>query len=402
VPALLLLALVLRMAAAFAYGVHQNWPASDTFGDTGEYREIAQRLDRMGDMSLIRDGRVYHASRPPLYPLFLAGLLRAFPGDETRTAVILQSLMGALTCYLVYRIAADRFGERAGLIAFFLCAVYPFFIFYTGLFLTETLFVLLYVALNFLLGKTSGRCKPVWAALAGAAMGLGALTRSELLAFPFVALPLWVLTGPYGARLRSALLAACVMGAVIAPWAVRNAGVFDGRIVVGTTRLGHDLYEANNPRADGGIMSERIDWKKVTGLAGADLADRDYEIKSDRILREKALNWISGNPGRFVALIPQKQWRMWRPVSGFHEFQKWHFVVIGIIPYVPIMLLGFYGAWILRGRNTLLPLLIPVMYVALVHCVFLGSMRYRLAAMPFLIILAAVALDRIADAAARR
>jgi len=396
---MILLALVLRMIVAFAYGVSQNEPSSHVFGDTGEYWFIASYLAGGGGMYTLEEGRVSQASRPPLYPLFLAALIAATPDGAVRAIVVLQALMGVLTCYLVYRMARSKFGERAGRIAFLLCAVYPFFIFYIGLFLTETIFCLLYVLLNLFLDKCAGKFGPLWAAAAGAALGLAALTRSELIAFPLMALPIWVLAGENRRRrFGAAIIATLVMAVVLSPWVMRNASIFNGRIIAGSTRLGHDLYEANNPDADGGIMSERIDWENAAGLSrGARISDAKYEVSKDSILRAKALAWIKENPGRFLALIPQKQWRMWRPVPASAEFSNWYFVAVSVISYLPVMLLAIAGVWLLRkrARGQLWPFLVPVIFIILVHCVFLGSMRYNLPAVPFIIILAAVTLDRI-------
>jgi len=397
---MILLALVLRMAVAFAYGVHQNASESPTFGDTAEYWGIAANLANTGGMYAVLGDRVCQASRPPLYPIVLAAAINVAKADAVRVAVILQALMGTLTCWLVYRIAREKFGERAGRIAFILCAIYPFFIFYTGLFLTETLFCLLYVLLNWLMTKASGRSAPLWAAGCGVALGLCALTRSELLAFPLVALPIWILTGENRLRrLGHALIATLVMAAVVSPWAIRNSEVFHGKTVIGTTRLGHDLYEANNPQADGGIAAERIAWDKAGFVPNdADMSDEQYEFAKNRALRAEAIAWIKENPGRFLALVPQKIWRTWRPIPAFSEFQNWYFVAVSLASYVPVMLLAAAGAWLLRkrARKDLWPLLAPVIFVALAHCVFIGSLRYNLPAMPFVIILAAVSLDRIA------
>jgi 4-amino-4-deoxy-L-arabinose transferase-like glycosyltransferase len=398
-PVMILLALALRMIIAFAYGVHQNEPESRTFGDTAEYWTIAANLANGGGMYIVVENRVQQASRPPLYPLFLAAVMNVASADAIRVVVVLQVLMGVLTCWLVYRMAKGKFGERAGRLAFLLCAVYPFFVFYTGLYLTETLFCLLYVLLNLFLDKTSGRFGPLWGGAAGAALGLGALTRSELFLFPFIALPLWILAGAdKRRRLGSALLATVVMAAVMSPWVIRNASIFNGQIIVGTTRLGHDLYEANNPDADGGIMAERMDREKVAGLKGqAPKPDAEYEAASDSVLTKKAFSWMGENPGKFLALVPQKFWRTWRPVPGFGEFRSWYFMLISLLSYAPVVLLAAAGAWMLRkeARSGLWPFLVPVIFIVLLHCVFLGSMRYNLPAMPFIIILAAVGIDRL-------
>jgi len=394
-PAMILLALALRMIIAFAYGVQQN---GATFGDTVEYWKIAQNISSGGGMYLVVENRMQQASRPPLYPLFLAAAINAASGDAARVVVVLQVLMGVVTCWLVYLMAKGKFGERAGRIAFLLCAVYPFFIFYTGLYLAETLFCLIYVLLNLFLDRAAGRLWPLWAGAAGAALGLGALTRSELFLFPFIALPIWALTGEdRRRRLGSALVATIVMCAVIAPWVVRNALIFNGEIIIGTTRLGHDLYEANNPEADGGIMAKR-DWEQPAGLTEEEKkSDAQHEAAVNRVLTRKALEWIKGNPGEFLALVPQKLWKTWRPAPGFSEFTSWYFVLTSLLSYPPVMILAGAGAWMLRrdARGKLWPFLAPVIFIVVLHCVFLGSLRYNLPAMPFIIVLAAAGVDRL-------
>jgi hypothetical protein len=49
------------------------------------------------------------------------------------------------------------------------------------------------------------------------------------------------------------------------------------------------------------------------------------------------------------------------------------------------------------GLRTAMFLLLPAMYFSAVHSLFVGSVRYRLAAIPMLEILAAVALVAIYD-----
>lgn len=399
IPALILLALVLRMAAAFAYGVNFNEPQSHTFGDTKEYCYIALNLAMSGKMFLEKDGRLYYASRPPVYPMFLAALWKLPEQYFVRALVVSQSLIGALTCWLVYRLARMKFSERAARLAFLACAVYPFFIFYAGLMLTETLFCFFFVLAVLFLEKAAARFGWLWAALAGAALGLGALTRGEFIAFPLVALPVWVLARENKKRrLAQALLALAFMAAVIAPWAARNAGLFGDRLILTSTRLGHDLYEGNNPDADGGFMADRIDWDKTASLPPKIYeSEESREIAENNALAREALNWIKNNPGKFISLIPAKEWRTWRPVPAYGEFKSWYFVLLSIVSYAPVVILAAAGVWLLRRqvRGSVMTLVVPVIYVALIHCVFIGSLRYNLPAMPFLIILAAAVVDRL-------
>src|SRR5205814_9519480 len=59
----------------------------------------------------------------PGYPYFLGALLAA-TGGSVLAARIVQALLGALTCVLVARVGARWFGERAGLAAGIVLALY--------------------------------------------------------------------------------------------------------------------------------------------------------------------------------------------------------------------------------------------------------------------------------------
>jgi K+-transporting ATPase A subunit len=61
--------------------------------------------------------------------------------------------------------------------------------------------------------------------------------------------------------------------------------------------------------------------------------------------------------------------------------------------YVPAVLLACWGAWENRRawRRWVLVAL-PILYFAAVHCVFVGSIRYRQPAMPFILVFSAVGL----------
>ena len=83
---------------------------------------------------------------PPGYPLFLAPfywVARLLPGDVSLfgTAVVLNVLLSILLIWLVFLLGRRLGGAKVGLAAAVATAIWPNLIFYSGIVLTETLFL---------------------------------------------------------------------------------------------------------------------------------------------------------------------------------------------------------------------------------------------------------------------
>ena len=386
--ALLLLAFGLR--AAF-FSVHHT-PLE--FPDSVIYDKIAANV--CAGVGLVQDPHTA-AFRPPLYPLFLALSYRLF-GRNLALVGLLQALMGAATVLVVYRIGREWFDEATGWIAAAIVAIYPFFIFYSALLLTETLFILLLAAIMALLGRAAGvgadgrRGSYRAAALAGILLGLGVLTRSSLVGFLVFLAPIWWLAARARGRGRAAFSWAVMllcMVAVLTPWAVRNR-VRTGHLVFTTLQSGHDLYEANSPEATGGPAADRINWDKLTEAKSL------TEYERDQFFRQKALAYIRENPGRFLHLAAIKFCRFWSPIPNYEKYRSSLYNAISLLSFGPVLVLAIIGVVLLHRRwRELLLLLSPVVYYSLLHVIFVGSTRYRTPVEPFLMVVAAYVVRTI-------
>ena len=99
-----------------------------------------------------------------------------------------------------------------------------------------------------------------------------------------------------------------------------------------------------------------------------------------------------------LQLAGTKLLRMWNIWPNEPQFRSW-FVRLAVFgTYTPILLLSLYGAWRFRehGLDVLL-LILPAVYLSLLHAVFIGSLRYRQPAMLTLAILAAAAVVSLFD-----
>jgi hypothetical protein len=315
---------------------------------------------------------------------------------------------------LLAALARRLVGDRPALIAAAILAVDPILLFFNALVLTETCYTALLLGGFWCLTRLGGRRGWGFAAAAGLLFGLATLTRSSSLFLPLVLLPLvWHFAGrtvrvPASAETggpgrgasvdgpRGNMLLACFLlstAVVLVPTAVRNYRLF-GHLVPVRTGSGASLMEALGPWADGGPGMDRIEYPAFP-------ADAD-EYARDLICRTAAINWARDHPREVVALGWAKLVRTWAVTINAPDYSSWPFTLAAWLTVAPEFLLAAWGIWLLRRRRPVLAMLLVVaVYSTLVHMVFVGSVRYRVPAMPFLFVLAGVGMDSLRNWGAR-
>jgi 4-amino-4-deoxy-L-arabinose transferase-like glycosyltransferase len=326
----------------------------------------------------------YLAHDMPLTALLLALVVKA-TGTGLIGAKVCIVVMSSATIYLIGRIALLLDDSKltawlAGLAA----AFYPFFVFYSTLILSETLFLLL-VALFFLLILRSNAHGLVFAGLTA---GLAHLTRPTMTYF----LPVALVWSRWRAKTlwRYLLFAAALFIVTILPWGIRNIGAL-GSFNLGTANSGHVLWEGNNPyNTTGGVAAGDLRYLE-------DMPGGIGELEQDRWQRDRAMSFIRENPGRFARLALLKFvrfWNIWPNAPGFDRgMYRW----IAFASFTPVLLLALSSIYVLRRlwRDTIVLWLFVLYYTAL-HMVTIGSLRYRLPLEPLLLSLAAACLSIVA------
>ena len=166
---IVLLAALIRAAFARAWG--QTVYAQIPFLDARAHDDWARAI---ADGHYFREAAFYQS---PLYPYLLAPLW-AWLGPVPGVVTWAQVFLSALTCGLIARATARRFGRAAGLAAGVLAASDRAMVFYVGPLMKETLALfLLALVLNAVAGRARGRR----AFAAGAWLGLSALVRTNVL-----------------------------------------------------------------------------------------------------------------------------------------------------------------------------------------------------------------------------
>lgn len=434
--ALLLLALAVRLGAMHAVILPRaavSGFAPFYFPDSAQLWETAANLAGNG---VYETADRLRAWRMPLPPLLLAGA-RAAGVTNPDCARIANILFDVLNVFLLWHLARKMFSPAAGWLAGLAGALYPFHVFLSALILSDTLAhtaVLLMVeallACRTALADASAGGRPggwkrpaVWL---GLSLGLAALTKASLGLLPVPAglYLLWQIRRgdiPFRPGVQTLLLSGTVFALALSGWWLRNYRQF-GEFVPFSTMGGFTLWESTGPGADGGANHGKVafpEWYRrgravlaaqpgarardaagvaVPGAAGGE----PLETALDRALRRETAAAARNAPARALRLCWEKFRRTWNPVPNWQGADAWPYKAAMLLGYLPVLLLALAGmAVFYRRRAEICILLLPAFYLAAVHCVFMGSVRYRVPAEGCLIILAAGTLCALFSAKSR-
>ena len=387
-------ALVLRAGWGIFRMIGANGPDFLEFPDERQYWTMASALWAGGGLT---DELGFHATRMPLYP----GVLSLFAGltHGVVVAKAFQWLIGSIAAVLTARLASSLFGRRVALVAGMLVAFDPFLIFFSSLLLTETFFIAALLALLWTVhpmmhGASATMPLRRWLVV-GLMAGVGVYVREAALGLTAMLLGLILVTRrPLIAKTtwHSVIGAGVVVAIIIillVPWAARNSRV-TGDWCWLTHRAGVSLYDGVRPEATG--ASDLADVQQAPDVAH--LTEVEW---NDHFLR-KSLAAIKADPMRILRLGGVKLARLWNPLPNVDTYQSAPVRTLAGAWTIPIFVLSIGGVMILSKRSggdgwrIAVFLLLPAMYISALHSLFVGSVRYRLPAMPTIEILAAVAI----------
>lgn len=382
---------LLALLTRGGWGVYRATSVEDAtrleFPDERQYWRMAESLR---DGNGLVDEFGFRATRMPLYPALLAPFTDAEYG--ALLAKIWQWIVGALAAVLAGALAFRLIGNSAAWFAGLLVAFDPFLIFFSSLLLTETLTLTAWLALWLVLAphldsKNSSLDWPRWI-LIGVIAAFCVYTREASLGL--VVLALLMLVAIRNDRLCTvlgALGAFAIVTIALLPWALRNSNEI-GDLTWLTTRGGVSLYDGVRPGATGASDLVGIqDTREVRALG---------EVEWNRHFRDAAWSAVQDDPARIAQLALIKLARTWNPVPNVETYQNASIRVISALWIIPLFTFALVGA-IIRlvqggGWRTVLFLLVPALYISVLHSLFVGSVRYRLPAMPMLAVLAAVGI----------
>jgi 4-amino-4-deoxy-L-arabinose transferase-like glycosyltransferase len=416
------------------------WEGRAPVFDAVAYSKIARRLDENRGFSLGGDATQPADNYSPGLPLLAAGVYKVSGGIHERLARVALALIGALSVLFAYLIGRRLSGPAAGLVGAAAVAIYPAFLEYQGMLMSEPLAAALLsgAVLSMLWAgdarqsaPAGGSCQggrgalraegpsstpppplppchpPVRWLLPGALLGALALARPEYLAVAFL-LGLVVLAegrrdGRQQALIQTAILLAGVV-LVVAPWTIRNAIALD-RFVPVSTGGGQVLFAGTYLPSDGDPervgeevlerhpeLVERLGTDpRLEQILAALAAERYPGLESDKALsrmgREQLWDDVSEQPLDYAGFVATKIGRVWshgpRDVMRQPLWEALHWALVA---------LGLLGLILLARQRRREALLLATILISItaISALLVASPRRALVMLPLVAALAGV------------
>ncbi len=330
---------------------------------------------------------------PPGYALFLKPFfLLLGPEAALRAAQIGQAALGGWTCVLIYLLARRLHSRRAGIAAALATCFYAHFVFYSSVFLSETLFTALFFAgiLRFL--RAAERPGGWSAYSAGLLSGAALLVRPVAAALaPAALLAAWRASRNGRGRLRAAALILAGGLTLVGPWAVRNWIAYEHLVVISPNGP-FNLAIGNHPDARGG-------YTEPPSIVGDIWARREH-------FRQQAVGFATNDPWGALFVTARLKWKeFWSLIPPWPLFSSNPMLYYGehFFPYVPWMaalVAGIGGVGAMLAHRRALWWVTPACFATYTACymAFFGDTRFRLPAEGFFLAWGGVAAATLAAA----
>lgn len=333
------------------------------------------------------------ALREPGYPVALAAAFTLM-GVEYQSAVALNALLLCGSVLLIAAIGTRLFGSPVGALAAWISALYPPFLYYSTRTMREVMLVfmgslLLYAVLHF---------RPAVVAVIAAA---AALTNTTFVPFSAGIVPIFL---AWRRTRGGAVVYLLLFLSLYSLWPLRNYMRF-GTLVIGSTAGAGTIFYTNQI-----LEPEQTGTPEEPAILHADPVFFEGASIADGLAREKYF-WKAGwakvfeRPGSYLRKMLWRFADLWRvlPRERGYDHDTKLVRLVALLSDGWILPLGLLGLALTRLRPLeirVLPLFILALHLP-VAMVF-SSLRYRVPAMPAVIVLCAYALWRLSGDRKRR
>ncbi len=361
--------------------------------DSWEWREIAAGIlagKGFGD-----------AWRSPVYVFFLVFVYKIF-GFSVLAVRIVQAIVSAFNAGLIFITGKKIFNKRIGFLSGLIFAFYPYFIFFTGDILAETLYTF-FISLSvytLLLNFENDSLKT--RIFCGVALGLTSLTKGSFPPF-FAFVFLWIFIRSKETFFKKIKIAASIFAAAfltILTWSVRNCLYYGHFTLVSTG--GASFWLSNNPAS---IKLETVPAQDIKG----DYWDQNFQhwpemrkkeieklgrIEGDKQFKREAWAFILSSPVNYLKLMRMRLfhfWRLWPKIAPKRNKLAAKLSSGWILPFGWLgIILSFKRHW----RKTVILIFLFATF-SFVHMMFFSAVRYRVPIDPFIIIFASYTVFRL-------
>ncbi|MCQ9208471.1 MAG: tetratricopeptide repeat protein [Omnitrophica bacterium] len=342
----------------------------------------------------------------PLYPYFLS-IAYLFAGGELFGLVLIQLFIGSLNCGLIYILGKRLFNAQVGVIAALIACGYPMLIFYDRMILPTTLTICLGLLLMLLLLKIKDSPSFRRWCTAGLFLGLSVLAKASF-ALLAIFILFWIFY-EYKKPFKKSLL--YCLSFILPFFLVVGAGILRNYLVAGdpvliTAHSGINFYIGNNSQANGLFKPPPLMRSTQNGLI------EDARIIAERLSLRKltasevsnfwfrrSLNFIRTQPLDYLILLGKKLVLFWNgrefidEISYYiynEEAKLFKLPLFQFSLICPLAVLGIFLSGLKDNKITFLYFFIFSLMLGPV--LFFVNSRYRIIAVPYLIIFAAFSL----------
>jgi 4-amino-4-deoxy-L-arabinose transferase-like glycosyltransferase len=401
-PVVVIAAVALAVrAAALAFIAHSPYREVSNI-DSDSYEKWARDILTTG----WRPTRHFYQS--PLYAYFLAVVYKLF-GQGPWAPRIIQIFVGSASAGLLYGIGASLFRRRVGWLAGLGLAVYGPLILEEVTVSKTTLLVLTVLASFAIFLRYAPSARLPGIALSGVLLGISVSGVGQWM-LGFLAFGAFTgLVPPELSRRRRVLVSAVFLAAglcVIAPEVAWNTYKAGGFLLTGGGGL--NFYEGNNERASSlpakpnGVRDiPQFEEEDSARVAQEQSGSKLNPAEVQRYWTRQALDFIRRQPGAYLTLLWKKFQILWNayeiPDNYHYAFVREQFVPVfyGCLSFgqvAPLALIGMaFPFW--RRKTILAMIVLCFSYLATLLLFYVRS-RYRIPMMPFLLVFAAVGVER--------
>jgi len=315
------------------------------------------------------------------------------PESAARAVQIVQALLGAWTCVLVYRLARRLHSRRAGLVAAFLTCFFPHYLFFTSHWMTENLFIPVFYASLLWFLRLAERPRGLAHFGAGALMGAAILVRPPGAALaPAALFAAWKAASTARGRLRAGLLVAAGAGALLLPYSIHT------RVATGHTwsiaPYGPYLMSIGN---DAGATG-------TTRTIATPPGDMWEQLDS---YRDNVIDFVISDPwGELYVVVKLKWQEFWAfdspwPISSINPMGMWGDFFFPYASWRAVFIAGLVGMLLARKRGVRGTVFLVLACYVLFYMILYGKPRYRMPIEGVFLAFAGAAAAGIADAFGR-
>ncbi len=397
----------LGVRLAFALSRRHAEVGGDAFYFHEQANLIADGRGFIAPLAHVVDGvDVAAADHPPLYSAYLA-LWSLVGARSPLWHLVASALLGTAAVVLVMAAGRRLAGPRAGILAGLVAALHPNLWLWDGMLLSETATAFTVALVLWCAVRALEEPSTRWLVATGAAVGLAALARSEMILLVVVLVPL-VRRRPArsgtGGRLAVGALGVAAAAAVILPWAAYNQTRFTHPVPL-STGAGLVLVSSNCESTYSGTLLGYWDYEcSLDGTVRAGVGPDAEPSEADRALRDDAVAYARANAGDLPVVGAARLGRvtgLFRPfqqvqLATYREGLPLWAATAGLGTWFLLVGLAVVGGRELRRRGVpVSPFLTPVVAVLAVAVLVYGIWRFRVPGDVAVCLLAGVGADAL-------